>query len=164
MDIISHGLWGGIVFGRKNKRDFWWAFALGVMPDLFSFGIFTVATTLGFSTRINWGGHPMDSLVPEYVHLLYNISHSLVTFVVVFGVIYLIRKKPFLPMLAWLLHILMDIPTHTTEFFATPFLWPLSTVKVNGFSWGHPIILIPDLVILIILYIWFFIIKNGWKK
>lgn len=47
MDIISHGLWGGIAFGRKNKKDFWQSFAFGVMPDLLAFGVLTVATTLG---------------------------------------------------------------------------------------------------------------------
>ncbi len=43
MDILSHGLWGGLVFGRKSEflarlRD-WLA------PDLFSFGILWSAAT-----------------------------------------------------------------------------------------------------------------------
>lgn len=163
MDILSHGLWGGIAFGRKNKRDFWWSFGIGMMPDLLSFGILTVATALGLSTRPDWGGHPLDAMIPTYVHSLYNITHSLVIFVTVFAAVCLIRKKPFWPLLAWGLHVMMDIPTHTTEFFATPFLWPLSTVRVSGISWGHPMIMIPDIILLFVLYIWFFIIKKGWK-
>ncbi len=38
MDIISHGLWGGITVGRKSGRSFWTAFCFGVAPDLFAFG------------------------------------------------------------------------------------------------------------------------------
>ncbi len=164
MDILSHGLWGGISFGRKSKKDFWLAFGMGIMPDLLSFGILTVATILGWSARPDWGGRPMNSDIPNYVHTLYDITHSLVVFLLVFLAIYLLRKKPFWPMMAWGLHILMDIPTHTTEFFATPFLWPLSSVRVNGISWGHPIIMIPDILLLLILYVWFFGFKKGWKK
>jgi hypothetical protein len=36
MDVISHGLWGGVAFGRKNKKYFWWSFGFGIMPDLLS--------------------------------------------------------------------------------------------------------------------------------
>jgi hypothetical protein len=36
------------------------------------------------------------------------------------------------------LHILCDIPTHTTSYFPTPFLWPFSTPFVNGIPWSTP--------------------------
>ncbi|MCX6780078.1 MAG: hypothetical protein NT034_02775 [Candidatus Magasanikbacteria bacterium] len=134
------------------------------MPDLFSFGILTVATTLGLSPRPDWGGHPSNASVPTYVHSLYNITHSLVIFAAIFAVVWMVRRKPFLPMLAWGLHILFDIPTHSTDFFPTPFLWPFSSFKVNGVPWSHPIIFFPEIILLAIFYIWFFGIKKGWKK
>ncbi len=37
---------------------------------------------------------------------------------------------------AWLLHILIDIPTHKRAFFAPQFLTPLSHFNVDGISWG----------------------------
>ena len=46
MDIISHGLWGAFAFGRRNRTSFSLAFAIGMAPDLFSFGILWVAATL----------------------------------------------------------------------------------------------------------------------
>lgn len=164
MDVISHGLWGGVAFGRKNKKDFWWSFLFGVMPDLLSFGILMVATTLGLSPRPDWGGHPRSVNIPDYVYSLYNITHSLVVFAVVFAIVYLIRRKPFLPMLAWGLHILFDIPTHSTEFFPTPFLWPFSSFKVDGVPWSNPNIFFPNLILLFIFYIWFFVFKKLRKK
>jgi membrane-bound metal-dependent hydrolase YbcI (DUF457 family) len=149
MDVISHGLWGGIAFGRKSKKLYWLAFVFGLMPDALSFGIFTVASFLGFVSGPDWeGGLPDPSIIPQFVHTLYNITHSLLIFAFVFGLVYLIIKKPFLPLLAWGLHILVDIPTHSYAFFPTPFLWPVSSFMVNGINWGQPIIFYPDIILL----------------
>ena len=51
MDIVSHGLWGGLAFGRKNKKSFWLSFLFGIAPDFCSFGIFTISTILGFESK-----------------------------------------------------------------------------------------------------------------
>jgi hypothetical protein len=162
MDILSHGLWGGVAFGRQNKKMFWWSFLFGIAPDFFSFGIFTAMTILGLASGPDWSsGVPADSSIPQFVHTLYNITHSLVIFAAVFGIVWLIRKQPFLPMLAWGFHIIVDIFTHSIQFFPTPFLWPFfDTVRVNGIPWSHPIIFIPNVVLLLVLYLWFFVIKK----
>jgi hypothetical protein len=165
MDVISHGLWGGIVLGRKNKRNFLLAFLFGIMPDIFSFGILTLLTWLGIQKEIDWSaGMPPMSAIPQYVHTLYNITHSLIIFAVVFGLVFLITKKPIWVMLAWPLHILLDIFTHSLEFFPTPFLWPIANYYFNGINWSSPYIFFTNWLILIILYIWFAIVKLRKKK
>lgn len=164
MDIISHGLYGGIAFGRKSRKDYIIAFLIGMSPDLFSFGIFTVARILGFSKEINFsGGHMDQSLVPYYVNGLYNITHSLIIFAVVFFLTWLFLKKPYWPLGAWFLHILVDIPSHSFSFFPTPFLWPVSDFMVNGIGWGNPIIFFPNVIILILIYAVFFYKKRKGK-
>jgi len=147
--------------GRQNKKDFWWSIFYGIAPDLFSFGIFTGMTILGLASSPSWSsGLPLESAIPPFIHTLYRITHSLVIFAVIFLAVWLLRKKPLIPMLAWGIHILMDIPTHSMEFFPTPFLWPFfNGIRFSGISWGHPIIFIPDVILLFVLYIWFFIIK-----
>lgn len=153
MDTLSHGLWGGVAFGRKKKIDYMAAVFFGAMPDIFSFGIYMVARILGFSPQLDWSkNHPTNDLVPTYVHHLYDITHSLIVFGIIFGLVYLFRKKPFWPLSAWGLHILMDIPGHSYSFFPTPFLWPISDFRVNGISWGNPIIFFPNVILLIISY------------
>lgn len=166
MDILSHGLWGGITLGRENKKKFWWSFTFGIAPDLFSFGIFTGMTILGLVSSPDWSsGPPPESEIPSYVHILYKFTHSLVIFSAVFLAVWLIQKKTFLPMLAWGVHILMDIPTHSTEFFPTPFLWPFfDNIRFSGISWGHPIIFIPNAALLLVLYLWFFVVKPRWEQ
>jgi hypothetical protein len=47
VDILSHGLWGAIAFGRSNRPSFWLAFTIGLAPDLLSFGILYGAVGLG---------------------------------------------------------------------------------------------------------------------
>ncbi len=91
MDIVSHGLWRGVGFGRKSKKNFWLAFFFGIAPDLFSFGIYSLSTLFGFEERepIHRGQMNPD-LIPEYVHHSYNFTHSLVVFALIFGVIWLI--------------------------------------------------------------------------
>lgn len=162
MDIVSHGLWGGVAFGRKSKKAFWTAFAFGILPDFLAFAPFFVQRILsaGEETLLR---RPEVMSVPNYVYDVYQITHSLIMFMFVFGVVWLIRKKPFIPMLAWPLHILVDIPTHSIQFFPTPFLWPLSNVRVNGHSWGTPEVFIPNVIALAAAYLWFYWAKKKRK-
>ncbi len=158
MDIISHGLYGGIAFGRKTKISYWKAFFFGIMPDLFSFGIFFAMNVLMLTSGPDFENGPPDpSLVPSYVHSLYNITHSFIVAGLVIGGVWFILKKPMVELFAWPLHILVDIPTHSTSFFPTPFLWPVSSLRVDGVSWGQPYIFFPNLVFLAVIYgFWYY--------
>ncbi len=161
MDIVSHGMWGGLAFGRRNKKSFWTAFAFGISPDLFSFGLFSAMNILGLVSGPDWSsGKPDMRSIPAYVSQLYNFTHSFFVFTLVFLLVWAIRKKPLYEMLAWPLHILMDIPTHSIQFFATPFLWPITEYKIDGIPWSHPLIFFPNWILIICFYFYFF----WWKK
>jgi len=165
MDVISHGLWGSLAFGRKNKKSFWLAFLLGMLPDLLSFGIYFIAVFLKFNPAPSFHMEPpQDNFIPQYVHVLYAISHSIIIFAILFGLLWFIFKRPVYEFLAWGLHILFDIPTHSYAFFPTPFLWPLSGFQINGIPWSHAIIMIPDIILLVALYTWFFLIRPWLRK
>ena len=158
MDIFSHGLYGGVAFGRKSRRDYLTAFLFGVGPDLLSFGFFFLAIGLGIeSWPVGNFTPPGAKVIPEYIHFLYGITHSLVIYAIFFAILYLLGKKKFAWLtLGWPLHILVDIPTHSNGFFPTPFLWPLSDFSVNGIPWAHPVIFIPNLIVLIVLYAYWY--------
>ena len=156
MDIVSHGLWGAITFGRKSRSSFGLAFVIGLAPDLFSFGILWAAAALGFSEKPDFShGTPPESTIPLYVHHLYNVTHSFVLFLLVFVLIRIVFKRPLWELAAWGLHVLVDIPTHSFTFFPTPFLWPLSDWKFDGWQWMTPTILVPNYVLLSLLYAWY---------
>lgn len=136
MDIFAHTLWAAAVFQRLPLRPRWWGAFFGVAPDLASFGIFFVQRLwLGFFQV----GKPPLELIPGYVYVMYDLTHSLVVFAGAVLLVYLARGyRLWWPMFGWGLHIGIDIFTHGREFFPTPFLWPLSPFTVNSFSWAEP--------------------------
>ncbi len=161
MDVLSHGLWGSAAAGRKNKKHFWTAFTLGVLPDVLAFGPIFVAHffTHGLSRpEFATFEPPRPDLLPTYIAQVYNFTHSFLVFGLIFLVIWLIRGKPFTPLLAWGLHILMDIPTHATGFFPTPFLFPISSYSVSGIPWSTPALFLANWFALILVYVYL------WRK
>ncbi len=191
MDFFSHGLWSATLAKAANlstkkvELNPWCAAWWGVFPDVFAFALPTVWTLGGLITgtldrstipspeagiEVQQMGPPVFKLALE----LYNYSHSLVLFLIIFGGIFVIRYLrnhhklwwqlvPWV-MLAWPLHILADIPTHSTSFYPTPFLWPLSSFKVNGFSWSHPVFMTANYGLLIVVTIILFFKKRKMQK
>lgn len=159
MDFLSHGLWGGIALGRTSRRSFWLAFGFGMAPDLCSFGLVFADGLLTHGLDFfNGLGHPPDAAqIPAYVHQLYNATHSLLVFALVFALVWWLRKRPLMELGAWGLHIVVDIFTHSTKFFPTPFLWPLSDAHVDGVPWSEPGIFFTNIGLLVGVYAWFFI-------
>lgn len=169
MDIFAHGLWAGAAYkavNKKNKRPlnvklaaFW-----GVFPDLFAFTI----PSVWLFWNLAFGGlsfadlprpeetepAPQDTLpIFRLASLLYSISHSAIIFFIISGIVFLILRRPIWELGGWLLHILLDIPTHSYQFYPTPFLWPLSGWKFDGFSWGTPWFLVLNYAAIITVYL-----------
>ena len=71
----------------------------------------------------------------------------------VFGIAFLIFRRPIWELGGWLIHILLDIPTHSYRFFPTPVFWPFSGWKFNGLSWATPWFLIVNYAAIIIIYL-----------
>ncbi|MBW7996360.1 MAG: hypothetical protein FVQ81_07310, partial [Candidatus Glassbacteria bacterium] len=132
MDTLAHGLWGGLAAGWKKR--FGLAFLFGIAPDLSSFGAL-------MAIRIVSGtfapGRPSVHTLPDWLHTAYNCSHSLIVIGAVWLVLRFTARGVAVPFLAWPLHIICDIPTHSKAFFPTPFLFPLSDYTYDGFSWGQ---------------------------
>ncbi|MFH1585907.1 MAG: hypothetical protein ABIB79_04010 [archaeon] len=131
MDILSHALWGWVFL---NGETWYLVFLFGILPDIISFGPSVVH--MFFSGNLK-PGKPDIATIPNYVFVIYNIIHSFAFVALVFLVIFLITKKVYLFMLAWPIHILMDIPTHSKDFFPTKFLYPFSHYSFNGINWGQ---------------------------
>jgi hypothetical protein len=72
---------------------------------------------------------------PRWMQLSHHIFHSLPALLGLTLATCLIKGKWPLWGIAWGLHILVDIPTHSRRNWAPQFLWPLSNVTVDGVSW-----------------------------
>lgn len=154
VDVVAHGLWGGAPFLLQGRRKFFAGILIGVAPDLLSFGVFHVMHPDWITQRLagEISGPPALSILPPYVFHSYNMTHSLFVWAAVVGLLWAVTKQPPWLLGAWLLHILCDIPTHTHEYFPTPFLWPLSTPFVNGIAWTTPWFMIANYATMISVY------------
>ncbi len=118
----------------------WTALAFGTLPDLASFGVY-------FVQRIVSGnftpGKPDLTEIPQYVFTAYDVSHSLVVAAAAGILIGVFARRCLLPYLAWPLHILCDIPTHSADFFATPVFWPVSQWHFDGWAFSaYPLLIV----------------------
>lgn len=152
MDTLAHGLWTNVIYHRQRATNRWWAIFFGVAPDLFSFGPFFVTRLI--SGLWSSGGRPALASIPPYVSIIYNYTHSVVIWLIIFVLLVIwLKGRVWWPMFAWLVHILIDIATHTYEFFPTPFLFPLSSWKINAINWADPTFMIVNYSLLVLAYL-----------
>jgi hypothetical protein len=163
MDIFAHTLWTNAVargansvadkkFTRTGEQggnkqfhlNVGWTAFWGVFPDLFAFtipsAIRIISILTGGTMLSNFFQRP--SLSEESLHNgfslahdLYQYSHSLIIWAIVFLIVWAIFKRPRYELLGWALHILIDIPSHALAFYPTPFLFPISNYH---FPYGVP--------------------------
>lgn len=174
MDIFSHGLWVGAAAKsvnvsqasgvRRQRLNVYWAMFWGAFPDFFAFtipflwiaGQFIMGRPVAFPRPEHAEPLAQGTIWPLQIALrLYHLSHSAIIFLVVFFITalvfkYYIRRGIPWVISGWLIHILMDIPTHSYKFFPTPVFWPLFGWKFDGISWATPRFLIMNYTILII--------------
>ncbi len=147
MDTFSHALWGYGLFGYK--RHAWLALFFGAMPDLITFGAFMLMQMIQGTWRI---GPPPVAIIPDWLFTTYSFGHSFVICLPVIGLVALWRKPVAFAMLAWPFHIVLDFPFHTFAYFPTPILWPIHDFKIDGISWAHWYVWLPNVAGLILLF------------
>ncbi len=170
MDVFAHALWTNAVFYkkyRKEKLQRYIAVAFGVLPDL---AVFTPAFLYGIYMVLTKGAREFgpaafasNAWPFQFASIGYNYTHSLVIFAIVMVIVMVIRKgKTYWPMWGWVLHILIDIPSHK-GFYETPFLFPLSSYKFDhGVSWAHPLFMLVNYSLLAIVYlVWFLVLRKN---
>lgn len=147
MDTFSHALWGYGLFGYK--RYAWLAIFFGAMPDLITFGAFMLMQMIQGTWHI---GPPPLATIPGWLFTTYSLGHSFIICLPIIGLVALWRKPVAFAMLAWPFHIVLDFPFHTFTYFPTPIFWPIYDFKVDGFSWSHWYIWLPNVAGLIFLF------------
>jgi hypothetical protein len=143
MEIVAHGLWAAAAAITAKRATIarvsvaltvWWT----AFPDVLAFGPCVAgAAWLRLAGRLDASGG-IDR-PPIHIGLpLYPAGHSLIVFLVVFSIISLLARRIVFEWLGWLLHILIDIPTHSFSYCATRFLWPISDYRIDGITWWTP--------------------------
>lgn len=137
---------------KKPLINLGWVTFFGVLPDLFAFGIPMILA----APSIIANGLSRNSHHFGISSTLYQYSHSIVIWAIVFAIVWIIYKRPRLELLGWALHILIDIPSHAATFYPTPFLFPISDFKfLYGISWSNKWYMIINYSLLLIVTLYF---------
>lgn len=169
MEIVAHGLSAAaaaITTKRLTSSSLpvgwavWWA----VFPDVLAFGPSIAA---GLWLRLSGGSSSgsADGHFLPHVHVglpLYPAGHSLIVFLLVFGIATILARHIVFAMLGWLLHIAIDIPTHSLSYYATRFLWPATDFRIDGIAWWTPWFWAATYGALGVVY--FLLWKKGWLQ
>jgi len=150
MDILAHGLWSYAVFLWTGHP--WLAILFGILPDLITFGPLFVVNM--FTRKLKFG-KPSAKSVPKWIYAIYDVTHSFIVAAIAIGIMFLFSSAAPWFLFAWILHIVIDIPSHDLSFFPTPFLWPISDIKMDGISWGKKWFMVVNYALLLIIYVLF---------
>ncbi|MFX1453096.1 MAG: hypothetical protein ACFFCM_19835 [Promethearchaeota archaeon] len=138
MDFIAHLLWTYIILYQPDLKVLLLLEFFGIFPDLvpfFSVAIYDISKR-NVRKRIDLSD---PSEVPKFFYVLYDISHSFITFGICFLILYIFLNKLAFIIISWGMHIFFDIFSHgkPKDIVQTKFLYPISQFSIKGYSWQH---------------------------
>lgn len=132
MDLLTHILVTRVFVGRRPTT-----LLAGVAADAPFYFTYPWWLLARGELRRSFAGNTWPS-PPRWMPTAYHAAHSLPLLFMVATFARLITGRwPSAPARAWLLHILIDIPTHSRKQWAPQFMWPLSHFSVDGVSWAE---------------------------
>ena len=149
MDTVAHALWAGIGIAAARRRvPIPRAMALAtigmaVLPDLAHL-LPLVAGGGGLRTLVDYtfatpGAEPvLAPWVAMLSHHLHCILHSAVIAGVASVCVWRWRRSLLVPLLGWWSHIVIDVFTHSADFYPVPVLYPFTQRGFDGLAWNTP--------------------------
>lgn len=153
MDILAHGLWAGLGVRWLARRhpvtrpQAVAAVSLSVLPDVAhlapvlawaAFGGGTAQALLDYAVAQPGGEPAMPFWVGEAAHHLHCILHSALIAGAATLLLWPWRRRVGLVLAGWWLHIVIDVFTHSAEFYPVPVLYPLTREGFDGLAWNTP--------------------------
>lgn len=146
-----------------------WAVALAVLPDvLHNLPVLAWALTAG--KPADWWDYALalpgkEPALPAWVvdlsQLLHCLPHSALVAMVVSGLLYLVRHRFWLPLLGWWSHIIIDVFTHSADFYPSPVFYPASRWGFDGLAWNTTWFSVLNYTTLAGLGIWLFLTRKN---
>lgn len=153
MDIVAHTLWaaaGAAVIHRRRPLApgaviatlvlaalpdvvqllplaAWWLFADGSLAALRAYAV---------------AGPGQEPVLPPLVgllsHHLHCVMHSAPIASLVTLALWAARRKLWIPLLGWWSHIVIDVFTHSVDYYPAPVLYPFTQRGFDGIAWITP--------------------------
>ncbi len=153
MDILAHTLWAGagIALARRRRpiavRTVAATLALAALPDVVQllpiigwwlFGDGSWAVLRAFAAALPGQEPALPPLVNLLSHHLHCIMHSAIVAAAVTLLLWLVWRSPWIPLLGWWSHIVIDVFTHSATFYPSPVLYPITERGFDGIAWNTP--------------------------
>jgi hypothetical protein len=169
MDIVAHTLWAAAGVTALHRRQplsrltVIATLVLAALPDvlqllpvagwrLFVDGSF--AALRGYAVAVPGQEPGLPPLVQLWSHNLHCVMHSAPIAVVVTGVVWAARRAFWIPLLGWWSHIVIDVFTHSADYYAVPVFYPFTERGFDGIAWITPWFMALDYVALASVGIW----------
>jgi hypothetical protein len=171
VDLLGHALWawaGAEVLrrrGRVTKRGVIAGVALSVAPDLVQMVPLSLGLLVGDVTLTDWIAYAsarpdtepiLTAWVGTLAHHAHCFMHSLIVLAVVTLALWQLRPTYLYPLLGWWLHVLIDIPTHSADYYPVPIFYPFTYRGVDGIAWISPGIMIASYGALALVALWLY--------
>lgn len=153
MDILAHGLWAGsgVAFAQRRwpvaRRVAIATVAMAVLPDLaqllplVGLAVFQGGGTqvlMAYATALPGLEPSLPPMVALVSHHLHCILHSAVVAGVFTVPVAMRAAWLWPPLLGWWSHIVIDVFTHSAEFYPVPVLYPFTQRGFDGLAWNTP--------------------------
>ena len=153
MDILAHGLWAGAGMALAQRR---WAFSartvaatvgLAVVPDLPQllpllglalFGEGGLAVLHAYAVAVPGQEPVLSPGIAFWSHHLHCVMHSAIVAGAVTLLVWAALRLLWVPLLGWWSHIVIDVFTHSAQYYPVPVLYPFSQRGFDGLAWNTP--------------------------
>ncbi len=88
-------------------------------------------------------------------------AHSAVVAAVLSLVAWLVAPTLMIVLLGWWSHIVIDLFTHSADFYPAPVLYPLSDHTIDGLAWNRPELLVANYLALTVVWWWIARTRNA---
>ncbi len=153
MDIVAHTLWAAVGVTALHRRrplskpTVIATLVLAALPDvlhllplvgwwLFADGSF--AALSGYAVAVPGQEPGLPPLVQRWSHNLHCVMHSAPIAALVTGAVWAARRAFWIPLLGWWSHIVIDVFTHSADYYAVPVLYPFTERGFDGLAWTTP--------------------------
>jgi hypothetical protein len=179
MDILAHTLWAaaGVLAVRRHHhiapRAAAATVALAAMPDLghmlpmlgwAMWGDGSVAKLWAYAVALPGQEPAVPPMVEMLSHHLHCTLHSAIVAGVVTLLLWVALRSMWIPLLGWWSHILIDIFTHSADFYPAPVFYPITQRGFDGLAWNTPWFLGMNYLALACTILYFLITTRGLKN
>lgn len=153
MDILAHGLWAGLgvawVKRRQpvTRRTAVLTMALAMLPDVVhllpvaawaAFAGGNLEALLAYALATPGREPRMPAWVALGSHHLHCVMHSALVAGACTVLLWRWRTQVGLILSGWWLHIVIDIFTHSADYYPAPVLYPITQRGFDGLAWNTP--------------------------